>query len=100
MLCVQVLNNKPTAAEMDCWMKEGTMRCSDNSTGPVDAYQGCFADHGPDWGCRLPTLDSSLPYIHLQRQSKQVSASRRSACGTVPLPANVNIVMSAALPRP
>ena len=84
MLCVQVLENKPTAAEMDCWMEEGAMRRSDNSIGHVDVYQGCFAAYGPDWGCRLPTLDSSLPYIHLQGQSKQVSASRRLALWQCP----------------
>ena len=75
----QVLKTKPTHTEMKHWMKHGKMRLCDGSLGPVDVYQGCFADQKPDWGCRLKTLDPALPYIHLQGQSKQVSAERRSA---------------------
>ena len=66
------------------------MTRSDGRLGPVDVYQGCFGDQKPDWACRLPTLDQSLPYIHLQGQSKQVSAGRRLALGS-PSPSECQI---------
>ena len=64
---------------MMLWLKHGKLMLFEGSLEPVDVYQGCFADQRPDWGFRLKTLDTALPYIHLQGQSKQVSAGRRSA---------------------
>jgi hypothetical protein len=74
---MQSLRNRPKAADMDHWLATGQLLLDGGVLVTANVYLSAPGSPRPDWGCRVPTSDPSVPFIHVQGQSKKAAATSR-----------------------
>ena len=74
---MQILRSRPKAADIDHWLATGQVLLDGGRLVTADVYLSAPGSPSPDWGCRVPTSDPDVPFVHVQGQSKKAAASSR-----------------------